>query len=266
MTITKSIFSLPAAAILLASLFASNLHADESQIGHIPSENCISLSGLLMCTTCREQAGLSPLLTPGNVDWRIQNELQKAGQLVRFRTEDDDDDDRGEKPREKKKAKQLKKSERSRKSQIHHGQPNVAPIHPEVLELLTSMNRSLKSIEAMMREEKEHDRNRPEPAFQHMNRTPTMLGPQNFNRPLGPRMQMPSQGNYRGPQPQNLDSSGPRNFAPRNDGPWNNGAAGGRPRNDGPRNDGPRNDGPRNDGPRNDGPRNDGPRNDGPRN
>ena len=266
MQVTKRILSLGTTAMLLASLFAPRSHSQESLIPHLPSENCSSAAGILMCTTCRDHAGLPPLLTSGNVEWKIENKPPIAGQMVSFRLEDKDDDDRREKSRDNHRAKQDKKSAKSRKSQpMYYEQAHVAPVQPEVLELLRNINRTLKSMEAMMREDMEQDRKRSDQSFQPANRMPPMDGLQNFNQPYGPRMQMPSPWNSRGLQPQNQDNRGPRNFAPRNDGPRNNGVAGGEPRNDGPRGDGPRNDGPRNDGPRNDGPRNDGPRNDGPR-
>ncbi len=246
MQTTKRIVSLGTAAMVLASLISPNLHSQESPIPHPPS---------------------------GNVDWRFENKPPIAGQLVSFLMEDrDDDDDRREKSRDNHRAKKDKKSQKSRKSQPEHReQAHAAPVHSEVLELLRNINRTLKSMETMMREDMEQDRKRPEQAFQHMvPPMPPKFGPQNFNRSFGPGMRMPSPPNNRGPQPQNQDNRGPRNFAPRNDGP----------RSDGPRSDGPRGDGPQMQGPQvfrptfgqqfqnrgNDGPRNDGPRNDGPRN
>ena len=245
MSVTKRIFSLGTAVMVLASLIAPNLHSQESPIPHLPSENCSSPAGILMCTTCREHAGLSPLLTSGNVDWRIEKKPPITGQLVSFRTEDrDDDDDRREKARDRHRTKKDKQSEKSRKSQpVQREQAHAAPAQPEVLELLRNINRTLKSMEVMMREDMEHDRKRPEQAFQPANRMPPMFGPQNLSQQYGQRMQMPSPPNMRGPQPQNPGDRGPSNFGPRADGP----------RADGPRGDGPRGDGPRGDGPRGDG-------------
>ena len=300
------VFTPGATAIVLASLFASSLRSQEPLPQHVPSENCSSAANVLMCTTCRELAGLSPLLTPGNVDWRIQKELQKVAQLVNFLADNRDEDNDREKARDHKKKDRAKKNDNSRKSKARipsadmakhpprHMEPTFAPMHPQVLELLTNMNRTLKSIESMMREDLERDRKQSNQSFQQPNRMPRSFGPQvqrpnmqrpnmqrpNMQRPnmQGPNMQGPNlQGpNMQGPNMQGPNMQGPmgqgsqfqpqgnrREFdsAPRNEGPRNEG-----PRNDGPRNDGPRKDGPRNDGPRNDGPRNDGPRNDPARN
>ena len=237
---TKRIFSLGSAAMVLASLISPNLHSQESPILHLPSENCSSPAGILMCTTCRDHASLPPLLTSGNVDWRIEKKPPITGQLVSFRTEDrDDDDDRREKARDSHRTKKDKQSEKSRKSQpVQREQAHAAPAQPEVLELLRNINRTLKSMETMMREDMEQDRKRPEQTFQPANRMPPMFGPQNLSQQYGQRMQMPSPPNMRGPQPQNPGDRGPSNFGPPNFGP----------RGDGPRGDGPRGDGPRGDG------------------
>ncbi len=266
MPVTNRIFSLGSAAIMLASLCPANLPSQELLIPHLPSERCNSAAGILLCSNCREHAGLPTLLTPGNVDGKNQNEPEKSGKLVSVRM-DNEKEDRREKSRDHRRSKPDKKSQRSRRSPPeHHEQPNLAPMHPEALELLRNINRTLKSMEAMMREDMEQDRKRPEQALQSMNRMPHLFGPQMLNQPLGPRMNMGPPTINQGPQPRNQENRGPSNFAPRNDGPRNDGPRNDGPRNDGPRNDGPRNDGPRNDGPRNDGPRNEGPRNDGPRN
>jgi hypothetical protein len=139
---------------------------------------------------------------------------------------------------------------------LHHAAQESAN-HAESLELLRNINRSLQSIESMMREEKAMER-------AERQRTP---GVPDRNWPnLGQMPPMPPMNRMQGrPNPRMQQGQAPRNFRPEFGGPNRRGNGDG-PRNDGPRNDGPRNNGPRNDGPRNDGPRNDGPRNDGPRN
>ena len=186
MQTTKRIFSLGTAALVLASLLAPRSHSQESLIPHLPSENSSSPAGI-------------------------------AGQLIGFRMEDrdDEDDDRREKSRENHRAKKDRKSEKYRKTHSEHReQAHAAPVQPEVLELLRNINRTLKSMETMMREDMEQDRKRPEQAFQPM--MPPKFGPQNFNPSFEPGM--PSPPKNRGPQPPNPDNRGPRNFAPRDDG------------------------------------------------
>jgi hypothetical protein len=141
---------------------------------------------------------------------------------------------------------------------LHHAAQESAN-HAESLELLRNINRSLQSIESMMREEK---------AMERAERQRSPGGPDR-NRPnfgqMPPIPPMPPMNRMQGrPNPRMQQGQAPRDFRPEFGGP-NRRRNGDGPRNDGPRNDGPRNDGPRNDGPRNDGPRNDGPRNDGPR-
>ena len=234
----------------------------------------------------------------------------KPSQLVSVRVGDDDDEE-DEKDRDRKKAskgKQRKKSKQSRYRQEsskhlrrpsdvhpplpnrpHHEQPNFAPVHSEVLELLGNIHRSLKSIESMMREENERDRKGPEHALQLMNRMrptfgPQMFGPQSVDpQKPGPQIWNPSPTNPHPPQMNNQPGlehnqpgheqanreranegiRTPRNFVPPKAGPQNFAPRNAVPPLAGPRNDGPRYDGPRNDGPRNDGPRRDGPRFDG---
>ena len=154
---------------------------------------------------------------------------------------------------------------------LHHAAQGSAN-HAESLELLRNINRSLQSIESMMREEKAMERAERQRSPGGPDRNRPNLGQMPPMPPMNPMQGRPNPRMQPGQLPRNFrpefggpnrrgNSDGPRNDGPRNDGPRNDG-----PRNDGPRNDGPRNDGPRNDGPRNDGPRNDGPRNDGPRN
>lgn len=174
----------------------------------------------------------------------------KPSQLVSFSVSDDDDDD--EKARDRKKmskgkhrknAKPSLDHQKSPKNQrrpndahpplpnrAHHEQPSFAPVHPEVLELLGSIHRSLKSIESMMREENERDRKGSDQAFQLMNRMPPTFGPQMFGQQPGHE-----QANR---ERINEGVRAPRNFVPRNATPPHAG-----PRNDGPRRDGPRFDG-----------------------
>ncbi len=139
---------------------------------------------------------------------------------------------------------------------LHHAAQESAN-HAESLELLRNINRSLQSIESMMREER---------AMERAERQRSPGGPDRTRPNLGQMPPMPAMNPMQGrPNPRMQQGQLPRNFRPEFGGPNRRGNNAG-PRNDGPRNDGPRNDGPRNDGPRNDGPRQDGPRQDGPRN
>ncbi len=212
------------------------------------------------CVTFNSAVALA-ILFSGHL--RSQESVVDHEQLVSFRASD------GDKNHDRKKAgkgrKESKESRSRRKpqenqnpkhSRVHHDEVGFAPVQPGVLELLSNINRSLKSIESMMREENERDRMRPEHVFQQMNRMPQSFRPEMF----GPQSFGPQRF---GPQPQPWQQSPANRYSPQ----WNNQPSRNQNQPDraGPRNDGPRNDGPRNDGPRNDGPRNAGPGNDGPR-
>ncbi len=110
----------------------------------------------------------------------------------------------------------------------HHGAPDSG-MHAEGLELLRNINRSLQSIESMMREEK---------AMEQAERQRR----QESNRWNGPGMMPPTQ-----------PGQGPRNFKPEFGGP-NRRGNGNSARKYGPRDQGQRKDGPRDQGPRDDRP------------
>ncbi len=186
----------------------------------------------------------------------------KPSQIVSFRADDDDDEKardrkRSRKGKQREKSKQSRDRQESSKNQRrpnvvhpplpngpHHEQPSFAPVHPEVLELLGNIHRSLKSIESMMREENERDRKGPEQAMQLMNRMPPTFGPPMFGPPKwtpqksGPQIWNPSSNTPHPPQMNNQPRHEHNQPSPPNAGLKNNG-----PRNDGPRNAGPRNDG-----------------------
>ncbi len=252
--------------LLLVTIPYSAWSQQTSISSHTLTKNCVSDSGILLCTECREQAGLWPILTPGNSDLRAN----ALSQLVNTRLEnrktldsaidndenEDDEDDNGEKKRKQSKKKSNQKSktrsnDEKRKNPLlrklnsraqgmsipsRHQQPGLplsmmqqhagfSPVHPEIIELLQNMNRTLKSIESMMRQESERQQPRPSKSF----------APQ-----WNPRSQMntpqPSQPHWNGPAPDQ-----PPHFQDRK--------KEGSLRNDGPRNDGPRRiDGPVYDG------------------
>lgn len=123
---------------------------------------------------------------------------------------------------------------------LHHAAQESAN-HAESLELLRNINRSLQSIESMMREEK---------AMEQAERQRSPGGPDR-NRPnlgqMPPMPPMPAMNPMQGrPNPRMQQGQLPRNFRPDIGGPNRRG------NNAGPRDVGPRNDGPRNDGPRDD--------------
>jgi hypothetical protein len=100
--------------------------------------------------------------------------------------------------------------------QPHHESPN----HPEMIELLQNMNRTLKSIESLMRQDQEAERqqNKPNTHFvPQWTPTPQMQTPQPWpsyqQYPIAPPPAKPPQFEDR----RNLGR--PRNEMPRNDGP-----------------------------------------------
>ena len=189
------------------------------------------------CVTFNSAVALA-ILFSGQL--RSQESVFDHEQLVSFRASD------GDKNHDRKKAgkgrKESKESRSRRKPQenqnpkhshVHHDQAGFAPVHPEVLELLSNINRSLKSIESMMREENERDRKRAEQVFHQMNRMPQsfrpeMYGSQTFGpQRFGPQPWPQSPANRYSPQGNNQPShnqnqpgrDGPRDAGPRNFGP-----------------------------------------------
>ena len=118
---------------------------------------------------------------------------------------------------------------------LHHAAQESAN-HAESLELLRNINRSLQSIESMMREER---------AMERAERQRSPGGPDR-NRPnFGQMPPMPPMNRMQGrPNPRMQQGQAPRDFRPEFGGPNRRGNG------DGPRNDGPRNDGPRTETPR----------------
>ena len=195
----------------------------------------------------------------------------KPNQFISLRVDDHDDDERTRnrkktgKGRQHKKWKQSQAHQKSPKNQRHSNniqpplpnrplgeEPSFAPIHPEVIELLGNIHRSLLSIESMMREENERDRKRPEQALHLMNRMrptfgPQMFGPENWNPspPIPHPSQMNSQPDHEQANRERTNEGGrsPRSFVPPNAVPPN-----AVPRYDGPGNDRRKGDGPRFDG------------------
>ena len=205
----------------------------------------------------------------------------KPNPFISLRVDDNDDDERTRnrkntgKGKQHKKWKQSQAHQKSPNNQRHSNniqpplpnrpfgeEPSFAPIHPEVIELLGNIHRSLMSIESMMREENERDQKRPEQALQLMNRMrptfgPQMFGPQNWNQsPPNPHPpQMNNQPRYEHNQPghepairerTNQGDHAPLSFVPPKAGPQSFVPPMAGPPNAGPRNNGPGNPGPRN--------------------
>ena len=199
------------AAFLFAAVFAPNVQSQESREPHQLSASCCSETGLLVCTTCRDSAGLAPILTAGNAEWRIQLERQKPVKLAAFTSNSLNDDDRQDDKRKHEKKKASGKKNGDKKSELldqHQDQP-LPPVHPEVLELLRNMNKTLKAIEALARNDAESDRSRPSQPFQMMNKMPQIPMPHMFNPMVpGPHMNGP---HMNGPQMNGPQMNGPHN-------------------------------------------------------
>ncbi len=207
---TNRISFIPKAAFLLSSLVTTRLFSQDSLASHFP------------------------------------NDPNTASQFVSFLLDDDRQEEHEDRDRKKKEKKNRKSKPRNTYAPTARAEePRDAIMHAETLELLRNTNRTLKSIEALLREDAERNHMRPAQAFQQSNRMQPMQGPHLIGPPLqGPQtngQQMPGQwtpsqspGFNWGPPVQNQGNRSPGNFSLRNDGP----------RNDGPRNDGPRNDGP----------------------
>jgi hypothetical protein len=212
---SRSMHSSFMTAFLFAGGFAASLQSQESGARHELATSCCSDMGVLVCTTCRASAGLAPILTPGNSEWRIQGELDKPIQPTSLQTCTAEDGDREENVRNHKKKKLPKGKNGSRKprsSERHQEEHSFSPVHPDALELLRSINKTLKSIEAIAREDAESDRKRPEQPFQPMNKMPRMPMPQMFN-PMMPSPQMPSP-QMPGPQMHGPQTYGPQTYGP----------------------------------------------------
>ena len=100
---------------------------------HEKSSDCVTGSGLLLCTCCREQEGLLPLLTPGNADWRLPP--QDLDSNVRYVTasivsDDDDDDDDEDEDQKKKKGKQRATKSDNRKKEESKSRSRSKSRHP----------------------------------------------------------------------------------------------------------------------------------------
>jgi len=119
----------------------------------------------------------------------------------------------------------------------HHGAPDSG-MHAEGLELLRNINRSLQSIESMMREDKAMEQ-------AERQRDQRFEGPKGPDRMHPMQSMNPMQGR---PNPKMQQRRGPRNFKPEFGGPNRGGNS------DGARKEGPRDQGPRDQGPRNDRP------------
>lgn len=296
------IFSLSTASSLACCCMPS--HAGESTedpssqaSAHEQHADCFSPAGILLCSDCREHQGLPLLLTPGNSNWRIQPESQSDShsKFVSFEPKDRPDGD------EKKGRRKSGRGERPRRGPSHREMPRPN-IQAEQIELLQNILRTLKSIEGMMRQEKQNDvhERRPGSGFGGSPMRGFQFGgggfggfrgpiagpmggghpgpdaaqrdrrPQGLQPPVGPqRANGPRRGpgfeGHGGPSNARPNNAGPRREGPPDAGPRDEGARREMPRNAGPREEGPRRDGPRDAGPRDEGARRDMPRDAGPR-
>lgn len=120
------------AAFFFAVLFATNVQSQESAPQHRLSASCCSDAGLLICSTCREAAGLAPVLTPGNTEGRIQSEPRKPTKLTSFTTASPKTDVRDENERKQDRKKSTGKK-RITGAQTRTITITKSPHHPFIL-------------------------------------------------------------------------------------------------------------------------------------